>query len=48
MIKFIVDTQLPARLAHYITSIGYQTTHTTFYEEGHLLDDNTIVIIAKE
>ena len=48
MIKFIVDTQLPPRLAHYITSLGYQTTHTTFYENGHLLDDKTIIIIAKE
>lgn len=48
MMKFIVDTQLPPRLAHYITSVGYQTVHTTFYENGHLLDDNTIVVIAKE
>ena len=30
--RFIVDTQLPAKLAHYITSLGYQTVHTTFYE----------------
>ena len=46
--KFIVDTQLPPRLVHYITSLGYQTVHTTFYKNGHLLNDNTIVIIAKE
>ncbi|NJO02226.1 MAG: DUF5615 family PIN-like protein [Bacteroidia bacterium] len=45
--KFIVDTQLPPRLAHYLTSKGYDSVHTTFYEDGHLLKDKEIIVIAK-
>ncbi|MEM6297793.1 MAG: DUF5615 family PIN-like protein, partial [Bacteroidota bacterium] len=44
--NFLVDTQLPARLAHHLTRLGHESKHTTFFEEGHLMDDEEIVHIA--
>lgn len=44
--KFIVDTQLPPKLAYYLTEKGYDSVHTTFFPDGHLLDDSEIVVIA--
>ena len=46
--KFIVDTQLPPRLAKYLTDKGYDATHTMDTPEGHLLPDAEIVIIATQ
>ncbi len=46
--KFIVDTQLPPRLAKHLTKQGYESIHTTYFEEGHLLADTEIVSIAIE
>ena len=48
MMKFIVDTQLSPRLAKHLSSKGYDAVHTTFYQDGHILGDNEIVVIAKE
>ena len=46
--KFIVDTQLPPRLAGYLQSKGYDCIHTTYFENGHLLQDAEIILIAIE
>ncbi len=45
--KFLVDTQLPPRLARLLASKGYDAVHTTSYPDGHLLGDDEIVVIAK-
>lgn len=45
--KFIIDTQLPPRLARFLKKMGYDSVHTTHYPDGHLLDDQEIVFIAK-
>ena len=42
MLKFIVDTHLPAALAAYLSKEGFDAIHTTFYLEGHLLTDREI------
>jgi predicted nuclease of predicted toxin-antitoxin system len=47
MQRFIVDTQLPPLLADYLSNLGYDSIHTTFFENGHLLQDNQISKIAK-
>ena len=44
--KFIVDTQLPFKLASFIRTKGYDCVHTTDTLKGHLLDDEEIVRIA--
>ena len=46
--NFIVDTQLPPRLAKFFQSKGFDSLHTTDFEEGHLLKDSEIVQIALE
>lgn len=46
--KFIVDTQLPPRLAIYLQSKGYDCIHTTDFPDGHLLQDAEIIVIAVE
>jgi predicted nuclease of predicted toxin-antitoxin system len=42
----MVDTQLPPRLVTYLTGKGYDSIHTTYFEEGHLLGDEEIILIA--
>lgn len=44
--KFIVDTQLPFKLALFLRSRGYDCIHTTDTPQGHLLGDEEIVRIA--
>ncbi|MCB9284145.1 MAG: DUF5615 family PIN-like protein [Lewinellaceae bacterium] len=44
--KFIVDTQLPPRLARFLESKGHDCIHTTHFEDGHLLQDAEIIVIA--
>lgn len=46
MLKFIIDTQLPPKLAKFLTQKGFSAIHTTYFPNGHLLDDKTIVQIA--
>ncbi len=45
--KFLVDTQLPPKLANYLSSKGSDSIHTTFFPDGHLLRDDEIIVIAK-
>jgi len=44
--KFIVDTQLPYKLAVFFRKAGYDCIHTTRFPKGHLLEDANIVKIA--
>ena len=46
MLKFIIDTQLPPKLAKYLRDKDLPTVHTTYYPNGYLLDDRAIVEIA--
>ena len=46
MLKFLVDTQLPPVLATYLKRKGIDAIHTTFFPEGHLLQDVEIRKIA--
>ena len=46
MLTFIIDTQLPPKLAKYLYDKGFQSIHTTYFPNGHLLDDKTIIEIA--
>ena len=46
MLKFIIDTQLPPKLAKFLSDKGFPAIHTTYFPNGHLLDDKTIVQIA--
>jgi predicted nuclease of predicted toxin-antitoxin system len=46
MIRFLVDTQLPPKLASYLVSKGFDSIHTTFFKNGHLLQDKEISEIA--
>ncbi|MCX8491371.1 MAG: DUF5615 family PIN-like protein [Cyclobacteriaceae bacterium] len=46
MLRFIVDTQLPPLLADYFISKGQDSIHTTFFKDGHLLQDAEISSIA--
>ncbi len=44
--KFIVDTQLPPRLAKSLIDKGFDAIHTSSFPDGHLLDDESIRQIA--
>lgn len=46
MLKFIVDTQLPPKLAIFLNSNDCDAIHTTFFPDGHLLQDKEIREIA--
>ncbi|QHT66627.1 hypothetical protein GXP67_08145 [Rhodocytophaga rosea] len=46
MLKFIIDTQLPPILADFLKQNGFDAIHTTFFTDGHLLQDKEIIEIA--
>lgn len=46
--KFLIDTQLPPKLARFLSSKGYNSVHTTLFPDGHLLGDDEIIEIAKQ
>ena len=46
MQKAIIDTQLPPKLARFLQKQGWDAVHTTDFEEGHLMADQTIREIA--
>ena len=48
MIRFIIDTQLPPKLAKYLREENFDAKHTTDYPNGHLLKDPEIIQIAIE
>ncbi|MBK8562921.1 MAG: DUF5615 family PIN-like protein [Saprospiraceae bacterium] len=45
--KFLVDTQLPPRLAKFLSGKGFDANHTSRYPDGYFLDDEAIRRIAK-
>ena len=46
MSRFIIDTQLPPRLARFLRDKGFPAYHTTNFPNGHLLNDEEIIKIA--
>lgn len=44
--KFIVDTQLPPKLVKFLKHRGFDSVHTTDFQDGHLLKDSEIMRIA--
>ena len=46
MLKFIIDTQLPPKLASHLDNLGTEAIHTTHYLEGHKMADSKIIQIA--
>lgn len=45
--KFLIDTQLPPRLAKFLSGKGLDANHTSRYPDGYFLDDEAIRRIAK-
>jgi predicted nuclease of predicted toxin-antitoxin system len=45
-VKFIVDAQLPRRLAYFLADQGYDAVHTLDLPSGNRTDDNDIIEIA--
>lgn len=46
MLKFIIDTQLPYKLAKFLTTKDVDAIHTTFFPNGHLMQDKEIREVA--
>jgi predicted nuclease of predicted toxin-antitoxin system len=46
MHKFIIDTQLPPKLARHLCKKNFESIHTTYFKNGHLLSDKQIIEIA--
>ena len=46
--KFLVDAQLPARLAHTLTDLGHDALHTSSLPAGNSTSDADVVRIADE
>lgn len=44
--KFLVDAQLPARLAHLLTDAGHDAVHTSALPEGNRTTDPDIAALA--
>jgi predicted nuclease of predicted toxin-antitoxin system len=44
--KFIIDAQLPKRLANWIQSEGYDTIHTLDLTEQNLTQDRVIINLS--
>ncbi|HPI12946.1 MAG TPA: DUF5615 family PIN-like protein [Catalimonadaceae bacterium] len=45
--KFIIDTQLPPNLEELFKWKGHEARHTIRWQNGHLMNDNEIISIAK-
>ena len=43
MLKFIIDTQLPPKLATHLEALETDAVHTTNYLSGHLMADKEII-----
>lgn len=48
MLKFLIDTQLPYTLVKKLKALRADAIHTTYFSDGHLLDDIRIIEIAIE
>jgi predicted nuclease of predicted toxin-antitoxin system len=47
VLRYIIDTQLPPRLAAFLRERHFDAVHTTDFPEGHLLQDAEIRAIAR-
>lgn len=45
--KFLVDAQLPVRLAHFLNRAGHQAIHTSDLPNGNVSTDAQVVEIAE-
>jgi predicted nuclease of predicted toxin-antitoxin system len=48
MLRFLIDTQLPPKLAEILNQRGCEAVHTTVYAEGPLMKDRSLIEIAVE
>lgn len=46
--KFLVDAQLPTRLARFLTSAGHDAVHTTALPDGNRTTDRQIATMADD
>lgn len=46
MSSFLIDTQLPPKLADFFKQNAIDAIHTTHFPQGHLLKDNDIIDFA--
>ena len=46
MLRFLIDTQLPPKLSNLLNQWGFDSIHTTYFPDGHLLNDKAIREIA--
>jgi predicted nuclease of predicted toxin-antitoxin system len=46
--KFLIDAQLPRRLAHQLSSAGYDAIHTLDLPNGNRTSDADIIGIADQ
>ncbi len=46
--RFLVDAQLPARLAQFLSSAGHEALHTSELPEGNRTTDRRIVEVADD
>jgi predicted nuclease of predicted toxin-antitoxin system len=44
--KFFIDTQLPPKLAKFLSEEGFDAIHSTDLQNGHLLSDKEITLLA--
>jgi predicted nuclease of predicted toxin-antitoxin system len=47
-VKFLVDAQLPVRLARFLTSAGHDALHTTELPDGNHTTDRRVVELADD
>jgi hypothetical protein len=45
-VKFLVDAQLPVRLARFLTDAGHDSIHTTALPKGNRTPDNELAALA--
>jgi predicted nuclease of predicted toxin-antitoxin system len=46
--KFLIDAQLPRRLAHQLRAAGLETTHTLDLPDGNRTTDLALITFARE
>ena len=44
--KFLIDAQLPRRLAHQLKAAGFETTHTLDLPQGNRTTDQTLITLS--
>ena len=44
--KFLIDAQLPRRLAHQLEVAGFETTHTLDLPQGNRTTDQSLITLS--